>query len=181
VVDELGEQVPAGVAGELQLDGWNKMVGYYKVSNSDQPFTHDGWVRTGDRGRIDEHGYIEFLGRAKDVIRSGGENVASFEIEHYLESFADVLQAAVIAVPHERFGETPFAFVRLRPGSSVTEEQLGQFCEAGLADFKRPRYYAFVDEFPLVGINKVSKLKLRSTAIALLEDIRVEESTRRGE
>jgi fatty-acyl-CoA synthase len=101
------------------------------------------------------------------VIRSGGENVAAFEIERFLESHEAVLQAAVVAAPDERFGEVPCAFVKLRPGATIGPTDLRSFCDGRLAVFKTPKHYEFVDEFPLVGINKVSKPELRERAARL--------------
>jgi fatty-acyl-CoA synthase len=167
VVDpESGIPVDPDVTGEIQVTGWARMVGYYGVAESEQPFTADGWVRTGDLGTLDADGYLMFGGRLKDVIRSGGENVAAYEIERFLESHPDVLQAAVVAAPHQRFGEVPFAFVRLRPGVSREGSELIDYCRGQLATFKIPVHAEIVDAFPLVGINKVSKAVLRERAAA---------------
>jgi fatty-acyl-CoA synthase len=169
IVAEHGDRVSPGTTGEIQIDGWAKMLGYYGAPTSDQPFTDDGWIRTGDLGTVDADGYISFLGRIKDVIRSGGENVAGFEIERYLESHPAVLQAAVVAAPHHRYGEVPFAFIRLRPGSRAGAEDLAAFCRGRLAVFKIPHQFELVDSFPLVGINKVSKHELRKRAAELAD------------
>jgi acyl-CoA synthetase (AMP-forming)/AMP-acid ligase II len=168
IVDAAGEVLPAGEEGEIQTDGWAKMSSYYRVPAEEQPFAPGGWLRTGDLGSLDERGYLNFHGRLKDVIRSGGENVAAFEIERFLESHAGVLQAAVVAAPDERFGEVPCAFVKLRPGAEVTAADLRSFCDGQLAVFKVPKHYELVDEFPLVGINKVSKPELRERAARLV-------------
>lgn len=159
-----GGEVPRGTQGEIQVDGWVKMVSYYGIAPEDQPFTADGWVKTGDLGTVDDDGYITFNGRSKDVIRSGGENVAAFEIERFLESHPGVLQASVVAAPDPRFGEVPFAFVRLMPRAEVTPEELRSFCRGQLATFKIPKHWEMVDSFPLVGINKVSKPALKQRA-----------------
>jgi fatty-acyl-CoA synthase len=161
--------VSAGTAGEIQVSGWSLMKGYYGVAPEEQPFTGDGWVTTGDLGTLDEDGYLTFLGRLKDVIRSGGENVAAFEIERFLESHPAVLQAAVVPAPHPRFGEVPFAFIRLRPQAVLSGDELIAFCRGQLAAFKIPRGVEIVDRFPLVGIDKVSKADLRERAAALTE------------
>ena len=167
VVDpDNGAEVAPGVTGELQVTGWARMVGYYGVAEDLQPFTPDGWVRTGDLGTLDSDGYLMFAGRLKDVIRSGGENVAAYEIERFLESHPDVLQAAVVAAPHARFGEVPFAFVRLRPGAARAGDELIDYCRGRLATFKIPVGAEIVTEFPLVGIDKVSKVALRERAAA---------------
>jgi fatty-acyl-CoA synthase len=168
IVDDDGRPLPPGEQGEIQADGWSKMASYYRVPAEEQPFAADGWLRTGDLGALDEHGYLTFSGRLKDVIRSGGENVAAFEIERFLESHEAVLQAAVVAAPDERFGEVPCAFVKLRPGAAVGAGDLRAFCDGRLAVFKTPKHYEFVEEFPLVGISKVSKPELRERAAKLV-------------
>lgn len=166
IVDPAGTPLPAGATGEIQVTGWARMVGYYGIPEAEQPFTADGWVRTGDLGALDADGYLSFGGRIKDVIRSGGENVGAYEIERFLETHPDVLQAAVVAAPHARFGEVPYAFLRLRPGADCDEATLIDYCRGRLARFKIPAYVEVVDEFPLVGINKVSKPTLRERAAA---------------
>jgi fatty-acyl-CoA synthase len=166
ILDEHGAPAEPGTQGELQVRGWNVMAGYYKIAADKQPFTDDGWVLTGDLCSIDEFGYVSFHGRLKDVIRSGGENVASFEIERFLESHPQVLQAAVVPAPHARFGEVPAAFVRLTPGATLSPDELIEFCRGKLATFKIPKYVEIVESFPLVGINKVSKPELRARAAA---------------
>jgi acyl-CoA synthetase (AMP-forming)/AMP-acid ligase II len=164
IVGDDGAVVPPGVPGEIQVDGWVKMSSYYGVPAEQQPFTADGWVRTGDLGTVDEHGYISFLGRSKDVIRSGGENVAAFEIERYLETHPGVLQAVVVPAPHPRYGEVPYAFVLPEPGARVTAAELDEYCRGQLATFKIPKHWELVERFPLVGINKVSKPALKARA-----------------
>ncbi len=176
IVDGDGAELAAGEQGEIQVTGWARTKGYYGLGPNEQPFTADGWVRTGDLGTLDERGYLSFLGRTKDVIRSGGENVAAYEIERYLESHPDVLQAAVVAAPHPRLGEVPFAFVRLRPGSELAGEELIAFCRGQLATFKIPSHAEIVEQFPLVGIDKVSKPALRERAAA----VAAAEATRAG-
>lgn len=173
IVDEGGNVLEPGMEGEIQFGGWGEMVSYYGRPAEEQPFTNDGWLRSGDLGKLDVDGYVYFLGRSKDVIRSGGENVAAFEIERYLGLHADVLQAAVVPVRDERFGEVPFAFVRRRPKSKVEPGELIAFCRQGLAPFKIPKYFDFVTDFPRVGIDKVSKSELRQRA----QDLVVERQT----
>jgi acyl-CoA synthetase (AMP-forming)/AMP-acid ligase II len=170
IVNEQGGEVNAGSSGEIQVRGWSVMAGYDGVASEEQPFTRDGWVRTGDLGMVDDRGYMAFLGRLKDVIRSGGENVSTFEIERFLESHPAVLQAAVVPAPHPRFGEVPFAFVRLRPDASADGSALIDFCRGQLASFKIPKRVEIVERFPLVGIDKVSKPDLRRQAAALAHD-----------
>jgi fatty-acyl-CoA synthase len=172
IVDEGDELLPPGGVGQIELTGWAKMKGYYGVADSDQPFTPDGWVRTGDIGTLDEQGYLMFLGRVKDIIRSGGENVTAFEIEQCLESHPAILQAAVVPVADARFGEVPFAFIRLRPSAALPEPAvLTAHCRARLAAFKIPRFFEAVDDFPLVGISKISKPLLRDRADRIVSSL----------
>lgn len=170
IVDEHGRELGPGEAGEIQLVGWATMAGYYGTPAEEQPFTSDGWLRTGDVGLLDAEGYISFLGRAKDVIRSGGENVGAFEVERFLETHPEILQAAVVAAPDPRYGEVPFAFVRVREGSALSPEQVVEYCRNQLAVFKIPKYVEFVDSFPLIGINKISKASLRERAAQAATD-----------
>ncbi len=172
IVDEEGQAVGAGVVGAIELNGWAKMKGYYGKSEEDQPFTADGWVQTGDIGTVDEEGYISFLGRFKDIIRSGGENVAAYEIERALELHPDVVQAAVVPAADDRYGEVPFAFITVRDDATLTGESLRTFCRERMASFKIPKHYEFIDSFPLTGPNKVAKTVLREQAAERIEQTR---------
>jgi fatty-acyl-CoA synthase len=177
IVDEAGRPVAAGEVGAIELDGWAKMKGYYGRPDDEQPFTEDGWVQTGDIGMVDEAGYISFLGRFKDIIRSGGENVAAYEIERALELHPDVVQAAVVPAADERYGEVPFAFITVRDEAVLSGEALRSFCGERLASFKVPKHYEFVESFPLTGPNKVAKTVLREQAAKRLEHAANDEVT----
>ena len=172
IVDEQGNTVEAGEVGAIELNGWAKMIGYYGRPDSEQPFTADGWVQTGDIGKVDEAGYISFLGRFKDIIRSGGENVAAYEIERTLELHPEVVQAAVVAAADDRYGEVPFAFVSVTGESVLDVENLRAFCRERMADFKVPKYYEFVQSFPLTGPNKVAKTVLAKDAAERVAKLR---------
>jgi fatty-acyl-CoA synthase len=165
IVGPHGDAVEASdVVGEIQVRGWAEMRGYYGVARDEQPFTADGWVTTGDLGSLDARGYLTFHGRSKDIVRSGGENVSTFEIERMLETHPTVLQAVVVPVLHARFGEAPYAYVRLRPDAASDEDQLIEFCRQRMARFKVPRHVELIDNFPLVAANKVARAELKRRA-----------------
>lgn len=163
---------PTGQRGEIQAQGWNVMQGYF-----DQPdqtaaaFTADGWLRTGDLGTMDPAGRLIFVGRLKDIIRVGGENVAPSEIEDLLHSHQDVKQAVVVGVPDERLVEVPCAFVILNEGHSCPEAELSSWVKARIAGFKVPRYIRIVEGFETIGMTASSKIqrnKLAAHATSML-------------
>lgn len=147
--------------GEIQFRGGGAFVFYYK----DDKATHDtivdgGWVRTGDRGRIDSEGWVYYLGRLKDMLKVGGENVAAAEIEFFLNQHADVKMVQVIGVPDDRLGEVPVAFIERAPSANVTAEELIGMCDGQLAKWKIPRQILFVEEWPMSS-TKVQKFRLK--------------------
>jgi len=136
------------------------MVGYYNdLTSTDQAIDADGWLHTGDLGMMDEHGYLRIVGRLKDMIIRGGENVYPREIEDLLHNHPAVAEAAVIGVPDGEWGEQVAAVVRLR--GRVTSDELTTFCRLHLASFKVPRLWRFVNEFPQTASGKVLKFELR--------------------
>jgi fatty-acyl-CoA synthase len=162
VVDEQGVDVPADGAalGEVVLRGNNVMVGYYKDPQATATASVDAWFRTGDVGVMHPNGYIELRDRAKDVIISGGENIASIEVEQALASHPAVLECAVVSAPVDRWGEVPVAFVTFRSGAIVTEAELIEHVRTRLARFKAPKRVV-VGELPKTGTGKVQKFVLR--------------------
>jgi fatty-acyl-CoA synthase len=167
--DELGQDCATGVVGEIQVRGWNVMRGYFdKPVETAAVLSEDGWLATGDLGRIDSDGRLEFTGRAKDLIRVGGENVSPAEIEDLLQQHPKVRQAQVVAVPHARLIEVPAAFVIARQGCDCSVDELLQWCQARLAAFKVPRHLQVVADFESIGMTasaKVRKADLREHAI----------------
>jgi len=155
--------VPAdGVTmGELMLRGNTVMMGYLKnPSASDEAFA-DGWFHTGDLAVMHPDGYVEVKDRSKDIIISGGENISSLEVEEVLYKHPAVMEAAVVARPDERWGETPHAFVTLKPGTTgVAEADIITWCRAHLAHFKCPRFVSF-GELPKTSTGKIQKFELR--------------------
>lgn len=164
IVDETGQSVPADTLGEIQVLSWNRMIGYLGVPESEQPFTSDGYLRTGDLGRLSVDGYLQFHGRIKDVVKSGGENVSALEVETFLKEHPDIVEAQVIGVDDEKWGEKVVAFVEFVPGRSLTTDELKEFCRSGLAAFKRPKEFRPVQIWPLTGSTKISKPELRELA-----------------
>jgi fatty-acyl-CoA synthase len=162
VVDEHGVDVaPDGAAlGEVVLRGNNVMVGYYKDPEATANASIDGWFRTGDVGVMHPNGYIELRDRAKDVIISGGENIASIEVEQALASHPSVLECAVVSAPDERWGEVPVAFVTLRPDATATEDELIEHVRTRLARFKAPKRVV-IGQLPKTGTGKIQKFVLR--------------------
>jgi fatty-acyl-CoA synthase len=120
-----------------------------------------GWLFTGDMATMDEEGFVQIVDRKKDLIVSGGENIASLEVERCLYSHEAVFECAVIAVPDEKWGEVPAAFVVLKPGCAATEEELVEYCRAILAPYKCPKSVRFLEELPKGGTGKILKRVLR--------------------
>ena len=138
------------------------MLGYWNLpEETEKAFTEDGWFRTGDMATIDPEGYISIVDRKKDVIISGGENIASIEVERAILAHPSVLEAAVIGVPDEKWGEVPKAVIVLKPGESIPEEDLIRHCREHLSRFKIPKSFDFVESLPKSGTAKILKRELR--------------------
>lgn len=161
IVDEEGNDVPVGQVGEIVARGPRLMKGYWKREEATRQTIRGGWLYTGDLGYMDEDGYIYLAGRAKDFIKRGGEMISPEEVEQVLMSHPAVDDAAVIGVPDEEWGERVRAVVVLKPGASVTEEELIEFCRQRLASFKKPESVVFVEELPRNPMGKVLKRVLR--------------------
>ena len=162
VLGSNGQDVPADgeSVGEVLLRGNNVMLGYYRDEQATREAEHEGWFRTGDVAVMHADGYVELRDRSKDVIISGGENIASIEVEQALDSHPAVLESAVVAEPDEKWGEVVAAFVALRPGQSVTEQELIEHVRGRIARFKAPKRVRF-GELPKTGTGKVQKFVLR--------------------
>ncbi|MGW4482214.1 AMP-binding protein [Amycolatopsis sp. NPDC004368] len=165
VIGSEGADVPAdGVTvGEIALRGNNVMLGYFKDPEATRAAAPDGWFRTGDLGVRHPDGYVELRDRSKDVIISGGENIASVEVEQAIADHPAVLEVAVVAAPHEHWGEVPAAYVTLHAGASATEEEIVAHVRARLARFKAPKSVVF-GELPKTSTGKVQKFVLREQA-----------------
>jgi fatty-acyl-CoA synthase len=172
IVDSEGKDVPADGAtlGEIALRGNNVMLGYYRDDEATKRAAPDGWFRTGDLGVMHPDRYIEIKDRAKDIIISGGENIASLEIERALASHPAVMEAAVVAGPDPKWGEVPVAFVALKPGATTSEAQLIAQVRAALAHFKTPKKIVF-GELPKNATGKIQKFVLRERAKELMKNL----------
>jgi fatty-acyl-CoA synthase len=168
VIGSAGEQLPADGAsmGEIATRGNVLMKGYLKNPKATHEAFAGGWFHTGDLGVTHPDGYVEVKDRAKDIVISGGENIASIEVEEVLYRHPSVLAAAVVARPDEKWGESPCAFVTLKEGALATEDEVISFCRARLAHFKVPRTIVF-GELPKTATGKIQKHKLRERAKAL--------------
>ncbi|MEW9051996.1 MAG: long-chain fatty acid--CoA ligase [Neobacillus sp.] len=163
VVNDNGEDVSPGQVGEFIIKGESIMKEYYKKPEETKKALKDGWLYTGDLAKIDEDGYLTLVDRKKDMIISGGENVYSTEVEQVLYKHPDILEAAVIGIPHEVWGETVAAIVVPKQGKYIKQEELQQFCRQQLAGYKIPRVIYELDQLPRNASGKVLKYQLRQS------------------
>ena len=170
VVDPVdGRTVPRGQTGELCTRGYSVMLGYWQdPDKTAEAVDGDGWMHTGDLAVMDEQGYLSIVGRSKDMVIRGGENVYPREVEEFLHGHPAVQDVQVVGVPDPRYGEELCAWVKTRPGATVTEDELKEFCRGRLAHYKVPRYVELVDAFPMTITGKVQKYKMREATTARL-------------
>ena len=170
IVDpETGETVPRGAGGEFRTRGYSVMLGYWNdEARTAEAIDADGWMHTGDLAVMDDEGYVNIVGRIKDMIIRGGENVYPREVEEFLYSHPDVVEVQVIGVPDARYGEEIMAWVQLRDGADTTAADIKDFCRGTIAHYKVPRYVRFTDAFPMTITGKIQKFKMRETSIAEL-------------
>ena len=164
IVDEKGTALQANQVGEIYAKGPRMMTGYWGDADmSAQVITTDGWLRTGDKGWMDEDGYIYLAGRGDDMIIRGGENISPQEVEDVLHSHPKIDEAAVIGIPHPDWGQEPCAVVVLKKGENADTDEIMAYCRSRLAGFKRPGSVIFIDSLPRNPMGKVLKKKLRET------------------
>jgi fatty-acyl-CoA synthase len=164
-----GRIVPRGTPGELCTRGYLVMLGYWDNQEATaESIDVAGWMHTGDLATVDADGYANIVGRIKDMVIRGGENVYPREVEEFLYQHPAVGDVQVVGVPDERYGEELCAWVRLREGQTVSGEELREWCRGRIATFKIPRYWRFVEEFPMTVTGKVQKFKMREVSIAEL-------------
>jgi fatty-acyl-CoA synthase len=165
-----GRTVPRGEPGELCTRGYSVMLGYWNMADKTaEAIDSAKWMHTGDLATMDPAGYVNIVGRIKDMVIRGGENVYPREIEEFLYTHPDIVDAQVIGVPDARYGEELMAWVRLRDGATpLTTEALREFCTGKLAHYKIPRYVKIVDSFPMTVTGKIRKVEMREVSIVEL-------------
>ncbi len=170
IAPETGRTVPRGTPGELCTRGYSVMLGYWEQPDKTADAVDAAhWMHTGDLAVMDDDGYLAITGRIKDMVIRGGENIYPREIEEFLYTHPDILDAQVIGVPDAKYGEELMVWVRLRPGAAdLTAESLREFCRGQLAHYKIPRYVHIVDEFPMTVTGKVRKVEMRERAVEIL-------------
>jgi fatty-acyl-CoA synthase len=169
VVDLDGNTVPRGETGELCTRGYSVMLGYWdEPERTAEAVDGEGWMHTGDLAVIDAEGYGNIVGRIKDLVIRGGENIYPREVEEYLYRHPKVEDVTVVGLPDSRFGEELCAWIRLKPGEAASAEEVTDFCRGQIAHYKIPRYIRFVDEFPMTVTGKVQKFLIRERMIAEL-------------
>lgn len=167
---QTGEELPPGKDGEICSRGTTVpdvhiTAGYYKMPDKTAELIRNGWLYSGDMGRLREDGYLELTGRVKDMILVGGFNVYPAEIENLLATHPKIKMVSVVGVPERRLGEVPMAYVVLKKGTSASEDEIINFCRDRAANIKVPRYVKFTQEFPMTASGKIQKFKLIEMAI----------------
>jgi fatty-acyl-CoA synthase len=161
-----GAVVQRGKAGELCSRGYIVMRGYWNNEEATrQAIDPARWMHTGDLATMDEQGYVNIVGRIKDMIIRGGENIYPREIEEFLYGHPDIVDVQVIGVPSEKYGEEVMAWVKTREGATASGDELAAWCKGKIATYKIPRHWKFVDSFPMTISGKVMKFKMREAAI----------------
>ncbi|CAB3989761.1 AMP-binding [Paramuricea clavata] len=162
IVNEHGEIIPVGEGGELCVRGFGVMLGYWEdEEKTKSTIDASGWLYTGDKASMDENGYVKIIGRIKDMIIRGGENIYPSEIEEFVHHHPKIQEVEVIGVPDKRLGEEVCAWIRLKKGETATADEIKEFCKGKIAHFKIPRYIKFVDDMPMTVTGKVKKYVMR--------------------
>jgi fatty-acyl-CoA synthase len=166
---ETGELCPPNEPGEFMVRGYNIMKGYYKMPEATaQAIEPDGWLHTGDLASCDEEGYYKITGRIKDIIIRGGENIYPKEIEDFLYTHPSVKDVQLIGVPSKEYGEEVMAYVILKEGCALNEDEVKEYVRSHMARYKTPKYVRFIDEFPMTASGKIQKYRLREMAVESL-------------
>jgi fatty-acyl-CoA synthase len=174
MVDAEGQVVPVGKPGELCTRGYSVMQGYWgdKVRTR-EAIDAEGWMHTGDLATLDEEGYCNIVGRIKDMVIRGGENIYPREIEEYLYRHPAIQDVQVVGVPDKKYGEELCAWIILNEGTELTEEAVREFCQGQIAHYKIPRHIRFVREFPMTITGKIQKFIIRNK---MIEDLQLAET-----
>lgn len=166
IIDENGRTLKRGEHGELCTRGYSVMLKYWNDPENTKKVLDDArWMHTGDMAVMDKDGYITISGRIKDLIIRGGENISPKEIEDFLYTYTNILDVQIIGVPSEKFGEEVMAWVKVRKGFSITAEELQEYCKGRIAHYKVPKYWKFVDEFPMTISGKIRKVEMREISM----------------
>ena len=166
IVDAEGRIVPPGTPGELLTRGYSVMRGYWAdAEQTARAIDEAGWMHTGDLATIDAEGYCNIVGRLKDMVIRGGENIYPREVEEFLYTHPDIADVQVFGVPDQQYGEQLCAWIRPKPGTTLSEQQVTAFCQGAIAHYKIPKYIRFVDEFPMTVTGKIQKFVMRRTMI----------------
>ncbi|USZ15778.1 AMP-binding protein [Moraxella sp. FZFQ2102] len=161
IVDpDTGEIVPIGETGELLTKGYSVMLGYWNDTSKTAEAIVDGWMHTGDLATMDEDGYVKIVGRSKDMVIRGGENIYPVEIENYLYRHPKIRDVQIVGVPDEKYGEVLAAWIIPKKGKDITVDEIKEFCRDHIAHYKIPTYYRFVEEFPMTVTGKIQKFKI---------------------
>ena len=172
VVDDDGAIVPIGVTGELLTRGYSVMLGYWDdIEKTEEAVDSNGWMHTGDLATIDIDGFCRIVGRSKDMVIRGGENIYPREIEEFFFRNSKIKDVQVIGVPDERYGEELCVWIKLHDGENSNSTEMRSFCEGKIAHFKIPRYVEFVDSFPMTVTGKIQKYKMREIMIKKLDNL----------
>jgi fatty-acyl-CoA synthase len=172
---ETGEDSPVGEQGEICCRGYNLMKGYYKNPEATaKAIDKDGWLHSGDLAIKTPDGFYRITGRIKDMIIRGGENIYPREIENFIYNMPEVEAVEVVGVPSKKYGEQVGAFIKLKAGNQLSEEDVQEFCRGKIARYKIPQYIFFVDEFPMTASGKIQKYKLREMSLELLANKGIE-------
>ena len=164
-----------GVQGEMCCRGYNIMKGYYKNPEATaEVIDKNGFLHSGDLGVMDENGYFRITGRIKEMIIRGGENIYPREIENFLRNIPTIENVEVVGIPSPKYGEEVGAFIKMKQGTKMTEEDVKLFCRGNIARYKIPKYIFFIDEFPMTASGKIQKFKLKDWGVELLEKAGVE-------
>lgn len=162
---ETGEVVPIGETGELLTRGYSVMKGYWGSRFKTRESIKDGWMHTGDLATMDEEGYIKVVGRSKDMVIRGGENIYPVEIENYLYRHPKISDVQIVGVPDQKYGEVLAAWIIPKQNVELTEEEVKQFCKENIAHYKIPKYFRFVQEYPMTITGKIQKYKITEMMI----------------
>jgi fatty-acyl-CoA synthase len=175
ITDEDDRVVPIGEKGEICVRGYSVMKGYWNdEERTRETIDRANWLHSGDLGVMDAEGYMQVVGRIKDMIIRGGENIYPREIEEFLYTHPGIAEVQVFGVPDEKMGEEVCAWVQLQPGETMSVEELKAFCKDQITHFKIPRYVRFVDEYPMTVTGKIQKFIMREQMQAELESAKAE-------